>query len=163
MKFVIFYKNQNKIYYPNILKYLHEEVIVMNNKKLRVLSLFSGIGAFEKAISNLNIDYELVAFSEIDKYSIQWRIEVDHNIYCGFKIHKDNRLVCSGDKTFDYLRKHLSGKPWQYGETWLAWKYPNDERFNFREFSSSEIFDLADDNLKLIDSSTITQQLATSV
>ena len=39
----------------------------MNNKKLRVLSLFSGIGAFEKAISNLNIDYELVAFSEIDK------------------------------------------------------------------------------------------------
>lgn len=93
-----------------------------------------------------------IPVAEIDKYSIQWRIEVDHNIYCGFKIHKDNRLVCSGDKTFDYLRKHLSGKPWQYGETWLAWKYPNDERFNFREFSSSEIFDLADDNLKLIDS-----------
>ncbi len=93
-----------------------------------------------------------IPVAEIDKYSIQWRIEVDHNIYCGFKIHKDNRLVCSGDKTFDYLRKHLSGKPWQYGETWLAWKYPNDERFNFREFSSSEIFNLADDNLKLIDS-----------
>lgn len=92
-----------------------------------------------------------IPVAEIDKYSIQWRIEVDHNIYCGFKIHKDNRLVCSGDKTFDYLRKHLSGKPWQYGETWLAWKYPNEERFNFREFGSSGIFDLADDNLNMID------------
>ena len=92
-----------------------------------------------------------IPVAEIDKYSIQWRIEVDHNIYCGFKIHKDNRLVCSVDKTFDYLRKHLSGKPWQYGETWLAWKYPNDERFNFREFRSSGIFDLADDNLNMID------------
>ena len=96
-----------------------------------------------------------IPVAEIDKYSIQWRIEVDHNIYCGFKIHKDNRLVCSGDKTFDYLRKHLSGKPWQYGETWLAWKYltyPNGELINFRKFRSSGIFDLADDNLKLIDS-----------
>lgn len=96
-----------------------------------------------------------IPVAEIDKYSIQWRIEVDHNIYCGFKIHKDNRLVCSGDKTFDYLRKHLSGKPWQYGETWLAWQYltyPNGELINFRKFRSSGIFDLADDNLKLIDS-----------
>ena len=51
----------------------------MNNKKLRVLSLFSGIGAFEKAISNLNIDYELVAFSEIDKYSIKSYCSI-HNV-----------------------------------------------------------------------------------
>ena len=34
-----------------------------------VLSLFSGIGAFEKALKNLNIDYELVGYSEIDKYA----------------------------------------------------------------------------------------------
>ena len=95
-----------------------------------------------------------IPVAEIDKYSIQWRIEVDHNIYCGFKIHKDNRLVCSGDKTFDYLRKHLSGKPWQYDETWLAWQYltyPNGELINFRKFKSSGIFDLADDNLNMID------------
>ena len=39
------------------------------DKKLKVLSLFSGIGAFEKALDRLNIDYELVAFSEIDKYA----------------------------------------------------------------------------------------------
>lgn len=38
---------------------------------MKVLSLFSGIGAFEKALENLNIDYELVGFSEIDKFAIQ--------------------------------------------------------------------------------------------
>ena len=38
---------------------------------IRLLSLFTGIGAFEKALKNLNIPYELVAFSEIDKYAIK--------------------------------------------------------------------------------------------
>lgn len=36
---------------------------------LKVLSLFSGIGAFEKALENLGIKFELVGFSEIDKYA----------------------------------------------------------------------------------------------
>ena len=36
---------------------------------MKVLSLFSGIGAFEKALANLGIPYELVAFCEIDKYA----------------------------------------------------------------------------------------------
>lgn len=39
--------------------------------KLRFLSLFSGIGAFEKALDNLEIPYELVGFSEIDKYAVK--------------------------------------------------------------------------------------------
>lgn len=39
------------------------------NKKLRVLSLFSGIGAPEKALERLGIDYELVNYCEIDKYA----------------------------------------------------------------------------------------------
>lgn len=39
--------------------------------KIKVLSLFSGIGAFEKALTNLKIPYELVGFSEIDKYAIE--------------------------------------------------------------------------------------------
>lgn len=38
---------------------------------MKLLSLFSGIGAFEKALDRLNIQYELVAFSEIDKYAIK--------------------------------------------------------------------------------------------
>lgn len=36
---------------------------------MKILSLFSGIGAFEKALDNLGIDYELVGYCEIDKYA----------------------------------------------------------------------------------------------
>ena len=36
---------------------------------MKVLSLFSGIGAFEKALTNLNVPFELVGYSEIDKYA----------------------------------------------------------------------------------------------
>lgn len=36
---------------------------------LKVLSLFSGIGAFEKALEKLNIDHEVLAYCEIDKYA----------------------------------------------------------------------------------------------
>lgn len=39
------------------------------NKKLRVLSLFSGIGAPEKALKNIGVDFELVNYCEIDKYA----------------------------------------------------------------------------------------------
>ena len=38
---------------------------------MKYLSLFSGIGAFESAMKNLNIPFELVGFSEIDKYAIK--------------------------------------------------------------------------------------------
>lgn len=38
---------------------------------MRVLSLFSGIGAFEKALTNLKQVFELVGFSEIDKYAVK--------------------------------------------------------------------------------------------
>lgn len=57
--------------------------------KLRVLSLFSGIGAFEKALSNINIDFELVGFSEIDKYAIK--------SYCA--IHNESEENNFGDIT----------------------------------------------------------------
>lgn len=38
---------------------------------LSVLSLFSGIGAFEKALDNLEVPYELVNFCEFDKYAVK--------------------------------------------------------------------------------------------
>lgn len=47
--------------------------------KLRMLSLFSGIGAFEKALTNLNIPFELVGFSEIDPTAIKAYCKI-HNI-----------------------------------------------------------------------------------
>lgn len=56
---------------------------------MKVLSLFSGIGAFEKALDRLNIDYELVAFSEIDKYATK--------SYCA--IHGVNESMNLGDIT----------------------------------------------------------------
>ena len=37
--------------------------------KIRLLSLFSGIGAFEKALDRCNIPYELIGYCEIDKYA----------------------------------------------------------------------------------------------
>lgn len=54
---------------------------------MKVLSLFSGIGAFEKALRNIGIDYELVGFSEIDKHAIK--------SYCA--IHKVNENLNLGD------------------------------------------------------------------
>lgn len=36
---------------------------------IRVLSLFSGIGAFEKALKNLKVPHKVVGYSEIDKYA----------------------------------------------------------------------------------------------
>lgn len=37
--------------------------------KIKMLSLFSGIGAFEKALENLNVKVDLVNYCEIDKYA----------------------------------------------------------------------------------------------
>lgn len=36
---------------------------------IKLLSLFSGIGAFEKSLDNLKIKYELVNYCEFDKYA----------------------------------------------------------------------------------------------
>jgi DNA (cytosine-5)-methyltransferase 1 len=47
--------------------------------RLKVLSLFSGIGSFERALLNLGIDFKLVGFSEIDKYAIESYCAV-HNV-----------------------------------------------------------------------------------
>ena len=38
-------------------------------KKIKLLSLFSGIGAFESALDRLDVDYELVNYCELDKYA----------------------------------------------------------------------------------------------
>ena len=46
---------------------------------LKLFSLFSGIGAFEKALERLKIEYELVGFSEIDKFAIKSYCAI-HNV-----------------------------------------------------------------------------------
>lgn len=56
---------------------------------MKLLSLFTGIGAFEKALKNIGINYELIGFSEIDKYAIK--------SYCA--IHNENEEKNLGDIT----------------------------------------------------------------
>lgn len=46
---------------------------------IRLLSLFTGIGAFEKALKVLNVPYELVGFSEIDKFAVKSYCAI-HNV-----------------------------------------------------------------------------------
>ena len=48
-------------------------------KKVKVLSLFSGIGAFEKALNNIGIDYELVGYVEKCKHASK-AYSVIHNV-----------------------------------------------------------------------------------
>ena len=43
---------------------------------MNYLSLFSGIGAPESALKNIGIDYNLVGFSEIDKYAVKSYCEI---------------------------------------------------------------------------------------
>lgn len=40
-------------------------------KMIKVIELFSGIGAFRKALQRLNIEHEVIGISEIDKFAIQ--------------------------------------------------------------------------------------------
>lgn len=40
-----------------------------HRRKISLLSLFSGIGAFEKGLDNMQIPYDLVGYCEIDKYA----------------------------------------------------------------------------------------------
>ena len=46
---------------------------------MRVLSLFSGIGAFEKALKRIGLEYELVNYCEIDKHASKSYSQV-HNV-----------------------------------------------------------------------------------
>ena len=46
---------------------------------IKLFSLFSGIGAFEKALERMKIPYELVGFSEIDKFAIKSYCAI-HNV-----------------------------------------------------------------------------------
>lgn len=81
-------------------------------KKLKVLSLFSGIGAFEKALTNLEVDYEVVGFSEIDKHAIKSYCaihDVDETLNLGDisklnidKLPKNIDLLTHGSPCTDY-------------------------------------------------------------
>lgn len=70
--------------------------------KLRVLSLFSGIGAPEQAIKNIGLEYELVNFVESDDRTA--------NAYCLLhKVDESKRIKDIATLDRDYCFNHLSG------------------------------------------------------
>lgn len=81
-------------------------------EKIKLLSLFSGIGAFEKALKNIGMEYELIGFSEIDKYAIKSYCaihNVDEKLNLGniteidiSKLPKDIDLITHGSPCQDY-------------------------------------------------------------
>jgi len=76
---------------------------------LKVLSLFSGIGSFEKSLTNLNIDYKLVGFSEIDKYAIG-SYKAMHNVPDKLNYGDISKVNKSNLPEFDLL---VGGSPCQ--------------------------------------------------
>lgn len=50
---------------------MNRNEILGEGAMIRYLSLFTGIGAFEKALKNNKKDFKLIGFSEIDKYAIK--------------------------------------------------------------------------------------------
>lgn len=81
-------------------------------KKLKLISLFSGIGAFEKALKNIGVDYELINYCEIDKhasksYSVLHGVDENKNLWDIRnvdieKLPKDIDLITHGSPCQDF-------------------------------------------------------------
>lgn len=69
---------------------------------IRLLSLFTGIGAFETALRNLNIPYELVGFSEIDKFAIKSYCAI-HNVDEEFNLGDVKNINTEKIKDVDFM------------------------------------------------------------
>lgn len=97
------------------------------------LSLFSGIGAFEKALENLNISYDLIGFSEIEKaavesYCVLHNISKDKNLGDITKIEieklpKNIDLLTHGSpcQSFSLSGKNLGGDKGSETPSSLLW------------------------------------------
>ena len=68
--------------------------------KLKVFSMFTGIGGFELGIKNSNIEHELIGYSEIDPYAIK----VFEKHFPGIKNYGDATNIRGDEiKDFDIL------------------------------------------------------------
>lgn len=102
-------------------------------EKLKVLSLFSGIGAFEKAMENLKINYELINYCEIDQHASQCYSKI-HNVHedlnlidvtkIDTKILKDFDLLVHGSpcQSFSMAGKQEGGKKGSGTKSSLLWE-----------------------------------------
>lgn len=86
----------------NMFEFTHEEL--PQKKVIKLGTFFSGIGAPEKALKNIGVDYELQFFSEIDKYAIQSYMS----------IHNESYDKCVGSIT------ELKGSELPYCDMWFG-------------------------------------------
>lgn len=101
--------------------------------KIKVLSLFSGIGAFEKALVNIGVDYELVNYCEIEDhaskcYSLIHNVSEDLNLRDITKIDtsklKDVDLITHGSpcQSFSSAGKQEGGAKGSGTKSSLLWE-----------------------------------------
>ena len=100
---------------------------------MRILSLFSGIGSIEKALSNIGLDYDLIGFSEVDKKAIETyclihNVNVTKNLGDIKNINikslpKDLDLICHGSPCQDFSKngKGLGGDKNSNTRSSLLW------------------------------------------
>lgn len=69
---------------------------------LKVLSLFSGIGAFEKALKKAGVDHEIVNYCEIDKYA-SLAYSTIHDISESYNLQDVTKIDVNQLKDFDLL------------------------------------------------------------
>ncbi|NFO86098.1 DNA cytosine methyltransferase [Clostridium botulinum] len=69
---------------------------------MKILSLFSGIGSFEKALENLDINYELVNYCEIDKFA-SYAYSLLHDVKEEINLGDITKVNSSELKDFDLL------------------------------------------------------------
>ena len=70
--------------------------------KLRVLSLFSGIGAFEKALANIGVEYDLVNYCELDKRASK-AYSLIHNVSESLNLGDITKVNINKLEDFDLL------------------------------------------------------------
>ena len=71
-------------------------------KKIKLLSLFSGIGAFEKALTNIKQGYEIINYCEIDKFA-SYAYSVLHNVSEELNLGDVSKVNTKNIKDFDLL------------------------------------------------------------
>lgn len=69
---------------------------------MKIVSLFSGIGAFEKALENLKINYDLINYCEIDKFA-SYAYSIIHNTSESLNLGDITKVKAEDIKDFELL------------------------------------------------------------
>ena len=80
----------------------------INMQKIKVITLFSGIGSQEMALRNLGLDYEVVGISEIDKFAIKSYEAIHGRVHNFGDISKIDKLPYCDLLTYSFPCQDLS-------------------------------------------------------